>query len=78
MLDYYCHVLPHLPVCVQTSLVCWDAASECVDFHHLSLSHCRFQIDVSIEKDNLGSEILDLQSILVVGVVFQHFAFFIS
>lgn len=54
MLDYYCHVLPHLPVCLQTSLVCWDPASEYVCFYHLSLSHCRIQIDVSIEKDTLG------------------------
>lgn len=58
MVDYYCHVLPHLPVCIQTSLVCWDPASESVYFYHLSpesSAHtCRFLTGAYINRPWVG------------------------
>lgn len=64
MVDYYCHVLPHLLLCMQTSLECLDPASESMCFY-LPESFgpaYTFHIDASIRRPSVGpfcsSEIL--------------------
>lgn len=57
MVDYYCHVLPHL-LCMHTSLECLDPATESMCFYYLSPDSFapayRFHIDASIKRCPVG------------------------